>query len=123
MKTLICTVLATMVLGFIAMPARADATRSPEFVAGLVEVFKDCQKIKPGMTRADLMKLQMFEEDLGPLHAVNDKVFRQHTRFQYLNCSLIEVDVDFGKSDSKEAQLTDVITKVSMPYIDARARR
>ena len=112
-----------MVVGFASETARAATTNNPDFANQLVEVFKDCQKIKPGMTRAELIKLQMFDEDFGPLHAVDDKAFRQHTRFQYRKCSLIDVEVDFAVSASKEVRPTDVITKVSMPYIDARARR
>ena len=123
MKTPICILFAIMFLGSVTVPARADVTNDTEFVRRLVQAFNDCQKVKRGMTRAELINLQMFDEDFGPLHVVNDKAFRQHTRFQYQKCTLIEVDVDFKPSDSKEAQPTDVITKVSMPYIDARARR
>ena len=123
MKTLICILSAIVVLGIVAVPARAETTNDTEFVRKIVEVFRDCQKIKPGMTRAELIKLQMFDQDWGPLHPADDKSFKQHTTFQYRSCALIKVDVDFGATGSKEVQPTDVITKVSMPYIDARPRR
>ena len=123
MKTLICILSAIVVLGIVAVPARAETTNDTEFVRKIVEVFGDCQKIKPGMTRAELIKLQMFDQDWGPLHPADDKAFKQHTTFQYRSCALIKVDVDFGATGSKEVQATDVITKVSMPYIDARPRR
>ena len=123
MKTLICILSAIVVLGIVAVPARAETTNDTEFVRKIVEVFRDCQKIKPGMTRAELIKLQMFDQDWGPLHLADDKAFKQHTTFQYRSCALIKVDVDFGATGSKEVQPTDVITKVSMPYIDARPRR
>ena len=71
---------------------------------------------------AELVKLQMFDRDWGPLAPANPKTFRQHTTFFYRSCSLIEIDIDLGASDSKEERSTDVITKVSMPYIDARPR-
>jgi len=103
--------------------ARADTTNDAEFVRRIVEVFRDCQKIKPGMTRAELVKLEMFDEDRGPLQEVHDKSFRQHTTFEYRSCSLIKVDVDFGATEAKEARPEDIITKVSMPSIDARPRR
>ena len=106
----------------VAVPARADTTSDAPFANKIVEVFRDCQKIKPDMTRAELVKLQMFDEDCGPLHSVNDKSFHQHATFYYRSCSLLQVDVDFGATDAKEARPTDVITKVSMPYIDARPR-
>ena len=122
MKTLICVLSAIALLATVAVPARADTTNDTEFVRKIVEVFRDCQKIKPGMTRAELIKLQMFDPDWGPLHPADDKAFKQHTTFQYRSCALIKVDVDFGPTGSKEVQPTDVITKVSMPYIDARER-
>jgi hypothetical protein len=123
MKTLIFILSAIVVLGIVAVPARAETTNDTEFVRKIVEVFRDCQKIKPGMTRAELIKLQMFDQDWEPLHLADDKAFKQHTTFQYRSCALIKVDVDFGATGSKEVQPTDVITKVSMPYIDARPRR
>jgi hypothetical protein len=122
-KTLVYTLSVIVVLGIFVVPARAETTNDTEFVRKIVEVFRDCQKIKPGMTRAELIKLQMFDQDWGPLHPADDKAFKQHTTFQYRSCALIKVDVDFGATDSKEVQPTDVITRVSMPYIDARPRR
>ena len=122
MKTLIYVLSAIVVLATVAVPARADTTNDTEFVRKIVEVFRDCQKLKLGMTRAELVKLQMFDQDWGPLSAADDKAFRQHTTFQYRSCSLIKVDVDFGATEAKEARPTDIITKVSKPYIDARER-
>jgi len=107
----------------VAVPAHADTTNDAEFVTKIVEVFTDCQKLKPRMTRADLVKLDIFDEDLGPLHPVDDNSFRQHAKFEYRNCSLIKVDVDFAATGANEARPTDIITNVSMPYIDARPTR
>jgi hypothetical protein len=123
MKNITIILSAIILLGWAAMPARADTTNDTEFVRRLVEVFKDCQKIKPGMTRAELVQLQMFDEDRGPLQARDDHSFKQHMTFQYRSCSLIEIDVDFAASDSKDERPTDIITGVSMPCIDARPRR
>jgi len=123
MKSIIYILSAILLFGAATAPVHANATNDTEFVAQLVSVFNDCQKIKPGMTRAELIKLQMFDQDFGPLRSTNDKVFRQHTTFQYQKCALVAVDVDFAASAAQEAQPTDVITKVSLPYIDARPRR
>ena len=123
MKTLICILSAIIVFGVVAMPARADTTNDAEFVRRLVEVFQDCQKVKPGMTRAELTALQMFDEDRGPLQARGDHSFMQHMTFQYRSCSLIKIEVDFAASGSKDERPTDIITGVSMPSIDARPRR
>jgi hypothetical protein len=114
---------AVLVLGVVAVPARTDATNDAEFARRIVEVFKDCQHLKPGMTREELVKLQMFDQDWGPLSPADDKAFKQHSTFEYRGCSLIKVDVDFEPKETKEAQPTDIISKVSMPYIDARPRR
>ena len=123
MKTLICILLAVVVFGIVAMPARADTTNNTEFVSKIADVFRDCQKLKPGMTRAELVQLQMFDEDRGPLYDRDDHSFKQHATFEYRSCNLIKIDVDFGASDSKETRPTDIITKVSMPFIDARGSR
>ena len=123
MKNITYILSAIVLLGLAVVPTRADTTNDTEFVRKIVEVFRDCQKVKPGMTRAELVALQMFDEDRGPLQARDDHSFQQHMTFEYRSCSLIKIDVDFGASDSKEERPTDVITKVSMPFIDARARR
>jgi hypothetical protein len=107
----------------VAVPARAGTANDEAFARRIVEVFGDCQKIKPGMTRAELVKLEMFDEDRGPLRAADDKSFKQHATFEYRSCSLIKVDVEFGATEAKETRPEDTITKVSMPYIDARPRR
>jgi hypothetical protein len=65
----------------------------------------------------------MFEQDLGPFRPADDKAFRQHMAFEYRGCSLIKVDVDFEATNTKKARPTDIVSKVSMPYIDARPRR
>ncbi len=104
------------------MPARADTTNDAAFARKIVEVFTDCQKIKPGMTRAELVKLEMFDQDWGPLCPVDLNQFVQHATFEYRRCSLIKIDVDFAATEAKEARPTDIIMKVSMPCIDARDR-
>ena len=123
MKNITIILSAIILLGLIAKPARADTTNDTEFVRKLVEVFRDCQKVKPGMTRGELVTLQMFDEDRGPLQARDNHSLKQHMTFEYRSCALIKIDVDFGASDSKDERPTDVITKVSMQYIDARSRR
>jgi hypothetical protein len=126
MKNIIAILSAIVLFVSIAAPARAGATNDEEFAGKfankLVKSFEDCQRVKPGMTRAELVKLQMFDQDWGPIQPADDKRFEQHTTFAYRGCFLIKIDIDFRASDSKESQPTDVITKVSMPYIDARPR-
>jgi hypothetical protein len=115
--------LAIVILGFGIATTHADKAGDRDFEMRIRKIFDDCQKVKPGMTRAELVKLKLFDEDRGPLGATNDNSFRQHTTFEYRPYSPIKIDVDFSHSDSKEARPTDIITNVSMPIIDGRARR
>jgi hypothetical protein len=43
--------------------------------------------------------------------------FQQHQTFAYRNYDLIKIDVDFTPSDSNVARPTDIIAKVSEPYL------
>ncbi len=72
----------------------------------------ECQKIKPGMTRAELLKEFITEGGLSTA---------AHRTYVYRDCPYIKVDVDFTPSDHNqkpvEEQLTDVISKISPPYL------
>ncbi len=83
------------------------------------DIMAECQKIKPGMTRADLTKI--FTTEGGLFSARRQK-------FVYPRCPIIKVDVEFKLT--KDAQLvhfdggpddmsaTDTITKISKPYLE-----
>jgi hypothetical protein len=123
MKYLAFILSVIVLISLAVVPVHADTASDRAFTTRIVEIFGDCQKVKPGMTRAKLVKLSLFDEDRGPLFDPNDKSFKQHTTFQYRAFSLIKIDIDFSPSDSKEARPTDIIAKVSMPFLDARPRR
>jgi len=76
-------------------------------------VLIECQKIKPGMTRAELLKV--FTTEGGISNA-------QHRTYIYGRCPCIKVDVDFNLSNPQqnvlEERLTDTISKISKPYLD-----
>ncbi len=76
-------------------------------------VLTECQKIKPGMTRAEL--LTVFTTEGGISTA-------KHRTFVYRRCPYIKVDVDFTPSDPKQNVLeerpTDTIRNISNPYLD-----
>jgi hypothetical protein len=111
------------VVGLVAFAADQSGTKADTgYDKGLdqkvMEVWFDCQKIQPGMTRADLSK--MFTRDTGGV-AVPDTTplsFREHQTFDYRRCNHVMIDVDFRASNSKDERPTDVVTKVSKPYID-----
>ena len=73
----------------------------------------ECQKIKPGMTRAELMEVFTTEGGLSTA---------AWRTFVYRGCPYIKVDVDFTPSDPKqkmtEKRPTDIISKISKPYLD-----
>jgi hypothetical protein len=77
------------------------------------EILIECQKIKPGMTRAELLKVFTMEGGLSTT---------THQTFVYRGCPYIKVDVDFTPSDQKQKMIeerpTDTISKISKPYLD-----
>jgi len=101
-----------------AAPTNADANLDAELTQELRAVQADFEKLKPGVTRAELVKL--FERFVGPILAVPDMYrFKQHEEFNYRRCGCIYIDVDFRHWFSKNDQPTDIITKVSKPHIFA----
>ena len=95
---------------------------SRDLTRQLISVCFEIDKITPGMTRADLLKT--FKENTGGVAWPSSKPFpfSQHMRFDYRRCNIIQVDVDFAPSNSKEARPTDIITKISKPYLDDSPR-
>ena len=73
-----------------------------------------CREIRPGMTRAQLTN--SFYAYSGGF--IPSPAFQQHQTFAYRGYDLIKLDVDFAPSDSKVAQPTDVISRVSEPYLE-----
>jgi hypothetical protein len=57
MKKTILLLSAIAILALVIMSARADTASDRDFTTRIVEIFRDCQKVKPGMTRAELVKL------------------------------------------------------------------
>ena len=132
MKSMVNTMAVVVIIAFVMVAwicqaqsqpaAKADTNYDKELDKKITEVWSDCQKIHPGMTRADLDK--MFRRDTGGVAVLDSTVlpFREHQTFDYRRCNHIMIDVDFRPSVSKDEQLTDVIIKVSKPYLDAAPR-
>jgi hypothetical protein len=76
----------------------------------VAKVLKDCQTIKPGMTRAELSNVFSTEGGFSTL---------MHRTYVYHDCPYIKVDIDFTPSDPKQdvEQPTDTVTKISKPYL------
>jgi hypothetical protein len=79
----------------------------------ITDILKECQTIKPGMTRAELSKVFTTEGGFSTA---------RHRTYVYRGCPYIKVDVDFTLSDSKQGPLderpTDIINKISKPYLE-----
>jgi len=77
----------------------------------IANVLKQCQAIKPGMTRAELSKVFSTE---GGLSTVS------HRTYVYRDCPYIKVDVDYGPSAPRQdvEKPADIVTKISKPYLD-----
>lgn len=84
-----------------------------ELTARISEALAQCQTIKPGMTRAQLLRI--FTTEGGISTAI-------HRTYVYIGCPYIKVDVDFKLSEPKQGVLeekpTDTITRISRPYLD-----
>jgi hypothetical protein len=77
----------------------------------IANVLKQCQAIKPGMTRAELSRIFSTE---GGLSTVT------HRSYVYRDCPYVKVDVDFAPSVAKQdvEKPTDVVTRISKPYLE-----
>jgi hypothetical protein len=77
------------------------------------EVLRQCQKIKPGATRADLLKI--FTTEGGVYTA-------RHRAFIYRGCQYVKVLVDFTPTEPNQDVLdqrpTDTIRSISKPYLE-----
>jgi hypothetical protein len=104
----------TLVLPRIRIPPASTVTAAIDksLAKQISDVLTECQTIKPGMTRADLMRV--FTTEGGMSTAA-------HRTFVHRRCPYIKVDVDFTPSDPKQNALeerpTDTITKISKPYL------
>ncbi|MGB8367969.1 MAG: hypothetical protein ACLPYZ_16075 [Limisphaerales bacterium] len=113
MKTFICILSVIMVLGFGVVLALADSGVDKTLTKQIADVLKECQTIKPGMTRAEFSKVLTTEGGFSTA---------RHRTYVYRGCPYIKDDVDFTLSDAKQGPLderpTDIINKISKPYLE-----
>lgn len=83
------------------------------FTAKVAEILKDCQQLKPGMTRADLLKVFTVE---GGLSNAKQRIYVHQF------CPYLKVDVRFTLTETNQSVLTelptDQISSISKPYLD-----
>jgi hypothetical protein len=113
MKTLATFFTAMLIMYSFYAPAFADGSLDKNLAKQISSILTDCQKIKPGMTRAELLKVFTTKGGLST---------PKHRTFVYRGCPYIKVDVDFTLSELKQYELeerpADIISKISKPYLD-----
>jgi hypothetical protein len=96
-----------------AAPPTAAASPDGMLTKQISDLLLECSALKPGLTRADLLKL--FNPQ-GGLFTANGRTYA-HGR-----CPYLKVDVEFAHAGPNQGALeefpTDIITKISKPYLD-----
>ena len=96
-----------------APPPPAGSAMDQNLTKQISDILRECETIKPGMTRADLAKVFTTEGGLSTA-TWNHYVHRR--------CPYIKVDVEFTLSDPKQQgwaeRPTDIISKISKPYLE-----
>jgi hypothetical protein len=78
------------------------------FTQQMFSILKACETIKPGMARADLSMIFTAEGGLST---------PKRRTFVHDLCTYIKIDVEFAPTESGKEQPTDIITRVSKPYL------
>jgi hypothetical protein len=114
MKKIYSLVILTLVLigplSFVTI-LYGDEDNSNTLSKGILHVIQIVNRIKPGMTRADVEN--EFRGD-GGINSFSNQ------RFVYRKCSYIKIDVEFKliKKDNKLFNQNDIIIKLSKPYLE-----
>lgn len=99
--------------GYSVKPLPTNGVADANLTKQISDILAECQKIKPGMTRAEILKVFTTEGGLSSA---------THRTFVYRGCPYIKVDVDFNLSDPEQKMLeerpADTISKISKPYLD-----
>jgi hypothetical protein len=113
MKTQIYGLLVCLLAGFLVVPTHGGAGVDQDLTNRISDILTECQKVKPGMTRAELSKVFTTEGGLSTA---------KHRTYVYRTCPYIKVDVDFAVFDPAhnvtQERPTDTISKISKPYLD-----
>lgn len=113
MKNFASLFLVLLVLGIFPTPSRAGEEVDKNLTKQISNILVECQKIVPGMTRAELLKVFTTEGGLSTA---------RHRTYVYRRCPYLKVDVDFTPADPKQTALeerpTDTISKLSKPYLE-----
>lgn len=100
-------------LGKLTAGVADDASNDEALTRRIADILLECQKITPGMTRAELSKVFTTEGGLSTA---------EHRTYVHRGCPYLKVDVQFTLSASKQRVLeerpTDPIKRISRPYLE-----
>jgi hypothetical protein len=110
-KLLPCLALVLSGILFAWPSVSAEPATNNDLTKQISAILTECQKIKPGMTRAELSKI--FSTEGGLSNA-------KYRTYDYRGCPYIKVDVVFilSQTNQDEEKSTDTIAKISKPYLD-----
>lgn len=116
MKNLTSLSLVILVLGFLVTPLFAGNDVDQDLTKKISEVLTECKKVKPGMTRAQLLRIFTVEGGISTI---------THRTFVHRRCGYIKVDVEFfpqvpffQRIPKQQERATDVVKEVSKPYLE-----
>jgi hypothetical protein len=115
MKTLRFTklALALLLFSFLAQSSFGQSSKDQELLMKtIIKIREQWKTLTPEVsTRSDLLKI--FKEEGGLF-------IPQRRIFAYQGCSMIKVDVEFAiPTSTKEENPSDMISKISKPYLDS----
>ncbi len=112
MRNSLVFLLIALVMGSVAAPSPSRVEFDPDLTNQIAEILRDCHKVTPGKTRANLLRLFTTE---GGLSMARSRTYVYH------RCPYIKVDVQFTLSSTNQSgvdeQPTDTIRKISRPYL------
>ena len=118
MRLGLLALLLTLFAASVSSSARAEEAKAEgakvdaELTAKIKDALADLKKIKPGMTRADLLNVLTTEGGFST---------RTRRRYVYAKCPYIKVDVEFEKVGEEERfgeSSKDKVTSVSQPFLE-----
>ena len=113
MKTLLASALVLLLACCLSTPCRAGSNPDKDLTKKVSDILTECKKIAPGTTRAELLKVFTTE---GGISTATRRTFAHRL------CPYIKVDVEFIPSEPKQNALeerpTDIISKISRPYLE-----
>jgi hypothetical protein len=104
----ICVIFLIAVVGFHGQEIQQSSPAQTQWIAASL---KTMQTIKPGMARADLLKVFTTEGGIST---------RRQRRYIFRECPYIKVLVEFDPVDDRDfvESPSDRITKISQPFLE-----